>query len=469
MKSLSFFKGLSWLILLNLMVKPVWIFFIDRQVQNITGFEAYGKYFAILNLSLVLFSIADAGLSVMLNQRMALQHNVYVPHLFRIKVFLIVLYVIACCLVGWLAKLDAWKLLLYVIAIQALTSIFVFLRSIITANQYFTVDAFFSVIDKLLMILICGMMIYTTFFISINLYIFLEVQLVCTAVAVVLATIFILKRNLITGGQKENIRSLLEATWPFAVCILLMAVHYRLDGFLLERIHSNGSAEAGRYAAAYRLLDASNMAGYLAASFLVPFLARHFQEKELVTDTVVRTRHGLVFLSAGIVSFVIIFAPWIQKVLYHSSEIYLSHVITLCLCSLPGYYFVHVYGSVLTASGQLRTFMKILIGSVMINVLLNLLLIPGYGALGCCIAAVASQYFCGAATCYISTKNMGIGLDARSLFGYGALTMFLLFFFYAGSKVISNVWITLAIAIILTLFLLAIQLGFFKKKIILLR
>src|SRR6187549_3815467 len=99
MRTSTFFKGLSWLILLNLMVKPVWIFFIDRQVQNITGFEAYGKYFAILNLSLVLFSIADAGLSVMLNQRMALQRNVYVPHLFRIKMILMVMYVIACCLV----------------------------------------------------------------------------------------------------------------------------------------------------------------------------------------------------------------------------------------------------------------------------------------------------------------------------------------------------------------------------------
>ena len=71
MKSLSFFKGLSWLIVLNLLVKPVWIFFIDRQVQNIVGHELYGKYFALLNLSYVLYFLSDAGLSSMLNQRMA--------------------------------------------------------------------------------------------------------------------------------------------------------------------------------------------------------------------------------------------------------------------------------------------------------------------------------------------------------------------------------------------------------------
>ena len=55
MKSIQFFKGLSWLIILNLLVKPVWLFFIDRQVQLAVGYEEYGKYFAILNLSYVLF------------------------------------------------------------------------------------------------------------------------------------------------------------------------------------------------------------------------------------------------------------------------------------------------------------------------------------------------------------------------------------------------------------------------------
>ena len=40
MKSLPFFKGLSWLILLNLLVKPAWIFLVDREVQNIVGHEA---------------------------------------------------------------------------------------------------------------------------------------------------------------------------------------------------------------------------------------------------------------------------------------------------------------------------------------------------------------------------------------------------------------------------------------------
>ena len=48
-ESKGFVGSLLLLILLNVLVKPLWIFGIDRQVQNITGYAAYGGYFALLN------------------------------------------------------------------------------------------------------------------------------------------------------------------------------------------------------------------------------------------------------------------------------------------------------------------------------------------------------------------------------------------------------------------------------------
>ena len=60
MKSVQFFKSVAWLIILNLVVKPVWIFYIDRKVQLIVGNEAYGTYFALFNFTFILSFIADA-------------------------------------------------------------------------------------------------------------------------------------------------------------------------------------------------------------------------------------------------------------------------------------------------------------------------------------------------------------------------------------------------------------------------
>src|SRR3954468_15456095 len=97
MKSLPFLKGLSWLLVLNILVKPAWIFFIDRQVQNLVGNEVYGKYFALLSLSYLFYFLSDAGLSNMLNQRLAQGNAVNTKQFIRIKMVLLLIYVLACC------------------------------------------------------------------------------------------------------------------------------------------------------------------------------------------------------------------------------------------------------------------------------------------------------------------------------------------------------------------------------------
>lgn len=469
MKSHSFFKGLSWLIMLNLLVKPVWIFFIDRQVQNTVGHEAYGNYFALLNLSFVLLFLADAGLSTLLNQRMAQKANLDTRQLIRIKFILLFLYLIVGGFVGWLTHITQWNLLIYIFLIQLLNSLFVFLRNIITARQYFTADAWFSILDKSLMVLICGSILYTAWFGIMNLEIFLQVQLACTLAAVSILLWFISKKKLMVVTRSRDAENIIRSVIPFALVILLMGIHYRLDGFLLERIHPNGAYEAGVYASAYRLLDAGNMVGYLAATFLISFISRHQHDPLILEEALLRTRHGLLMLGAGLVSFTFLFAPWIQQVLYHSSIPYHSDVLAYCMAALPAYYLVHIYGSALTATIQLDSFIAILVIAVAVNLILNLLLLPQYGALGCCMAALASQYFCAAACWLVASKKLTISPGLKSMLGYLVFSALLCFLFYLVKMAISNVWIILATAVCLTILLLATQPGVLKKYISLIR
>jgi O-antigen/teichoic acid export membrane protein len=452
-----------------MLVKPVWLFFIDRQVQNMVGYEEYGKYFAILNLSYVLFFLSDVGISNMLNQQMANHLPINIVQLLRIKVFLLTGYFIAFCFIGWLTHISNWTILFLVIIIQALTSLFIFFRNIVTANQYFGVDAWFSVIDKTLMILLCGSILYTSFFGKISLLLFLKIQVICTATAVLVAVLFIIRMKLIVITGKESTENIFRRVLPFALILLLMSVHYRLDGFLLERIHGNGALEAGIYASAYRLLDASNMLGYLASSFLVAFVARNLQEKEVLEDAIFNTRHVLMVCSLGAASFVIVFAPWLQQLLYHSNSAYHTRVMQLCIASFPAYCLVHVYGSVLTGAAKMNRFISILLVSVILNVILNLTLIPSYGALGCCIAALVSQYFCGVATLVTSTKTLAISYNGKSILIYLLSAALLFIFFSFGKNASVNVWIVLAVAVLLSLLVLFTQLGFFKKILVLLR
>jgi O-antigen/teichoic acid export membrane protein len=452
-----------------MLVKPVWLFFIDRQVQNIVGYEEYGKYFAILNLSYVLFFLSDIGISNMLNQRMANHLHVNIYQLLRIKFFLLLAYFIVFCFIGWLTHISNQGILWSVVIIQSLTSLLIFFRNIVTAHQYFGVDAWLSVVDKTLMILFCGSIIYTSLFGKISLLLFLRIQIVCTAIAVLVSFLFIVGKKLVAITGKENIENIIRQVLPFTVIVLLMSIHYRLDGFLLERIHSNGAMEAGIYASAYRLLDASNMVGYLASSFLVAFVARNVNDKAALQDAIFNTRHVLMFCSLGAVSFVVVFAPWLQQLLYHSNSAYNTLIMQLCIASYPAYCLVHVYGSVLTGAAKFNRFITVLILSVTINLVLNIILIPSYGALGCCIAALVSQYFCGIITLVTSTKTLAISFNVKSIFIYLLGAALLTALFYLGKYIVVNVWIILLVAVLLSLFLLSTQISFFKKFFVSLR
>lgn len=458
-----FFKGLSWLIVLNLLVKPVWIFFIDRQVQNFVGLEAYGRYFAVLNLSYVLFFLSDAGLSTMLNQRLAKGFPVNVRQLLRFKLLLLFCYATAVCLVAWVTQVSSWSVLFYVVAVQSLTSFFVFLRSIITARQYFSLDAWLSVLDKSLMILLAGSIIYTSFFGSISLLLFLKLQVISTGLAIAVCFIFLVRKRWITAAENEHFFSVIKKVFPFALVVLLMSVHYRIDGFLLERLHGNGAFEAGIYASAYRLLDAANMIGYLSASFFVAFVAKHLHEEEILQSAVLNLRHFLVIAAVGVVCFAVMFGPWIMDTLYHSATSEQVLVLQLCLAVFPAYCLVHVYGSVLTGAASLRGFIVILVWSVCVNIGLNLILIPKFGAIACCIAALVSQYFCGFFAMYSVNGKLSIDYGWRSWLAYAVIAVSLLLFFFLARVASINVWLVLVMAIAAGAVVLVMRFSLLKK------
>ena len=74
----KFYSSLGLLIILNVIVKPLWIFGIDRQVQNAVGTETYGTYFSLFNFSIVFSFLLDWGLTAFFNRQLAAQKETMV-------------------------------------------------------------------------------------------------------------------------------------------------------------------------------------------------------------------------------------------------------------------------------------------------------------------------------------------------------------------------------------------------------
>jgi O-antigen/teichoic acid export membrane protein len=286
------------------------------------------------------------------------------------------------------------------------------------------------------MLLLFLPLLYTPLFQTpITLRFFLQAQLFCTAIATSIAAVIVVKKGWLGQiGTEQQGMSLLKSVAPYAMILLTMGVHNRLDGFLLERLHPNGAYEAGMYAASYRLLDAANMVGYLVASFLVPFLARHRENTLLVEVTVLTARHGLLLFGCFVTLFLIACANAVQQALYPASGAYAAQVLQWCLPVLPAYLLLQVYGSLLTAMGQLQLFIRLLVLSVFVNAVLNVLLVPYWGAVGCCIAALASQYLCAGSIYIAATQKNRIAHGTKEWLQLALAALLLGTLFYFGRQ-----------------------------------
>ncbi len=129
-----FFRNLTFLISLNLLIKPVWILGIDRTVQNVVGTATYGSYFVLFSLAIMTQIFLDVGISNYNNRYLAQNESelsLHVTNIFSIKILLTTLYVAVTLAIGYLIGYSSYQIyLLSIICLnQALSSLIVFSRS----------------------------------------------------------------------------------------------------------------------------------------------------------------------------------------------------------------------------------------------------------------------------------------------------------------------------------------------------
>jgi O-antigen/teichoic acid export membrane protein len=420
----SFFRSLLLLVFLNGVVKPVWIFAIDRSVQNITGFADYGQYFSFYNLCIILNFLLDMGINVYVNREAAArpaQDNELFSQALYGKFMLGLLYTLAVVLIARFTGIRDWGLLLLLVLLQAGSSLLIFVRAFLTAAQRFRQDAFLSVFDKCFVICTMGSLIlFPRLTGGVSIQRFVVLQVAGIGLAIVAGLVYLNRR--LPGFRLMPFRGLKQeifrASLPFALNGFLMAVILRADGFLLGRLHHDGAHEAGIYAAGFRLLDAFNMAGFLVAGFLLPFVARHWPDRAQVERVLLACRHLLMFGASWISALALAMPAPLSQLLYPGTDDRVVPVMALVLQALPAIALVHIYGTTLTATRNIRPFLLASLLFAVLSLFLNLVLIPAYGAMACAAIAVGVQFLYAAALMYLTYRGTGLGLSLPYLPAY---------------------------------------------------
>lgn len=421
----AFITNLILVLGLNLTIKPFWIFFIDRNVQKVVGPEEYGTYFALTGLSFIFNVILDMGITNFNNRNIAQNTHLLSKHFSRVvmlKLTLALAYLTICLVSGLIIRYDVrhMKLLMVLCFNQFLISFILYLRSNVSGLHFFKTDSLLSVTDRIIGIAICAPMLWFHFFGGIDIMSYVYAQTISYFLTALVAfTLVVSKAGFIKfdWGRTFSIM-ILKQSFPFAILGMLMAFYNRIDSIMLERLlHDNGK-EAGIYAQAFRLLDATNMVAFLSAGLLLPMFSRMLKFHESVESLVKTSYTVLMTLAITVAAGCLFYGQNIMGMLYIADIDESSRVFQILMCCFLGTVTQYIFGTLLTANGNLRELNIIATVGMCLNIILNIFVIPRLFASGAAMVSLTTQLFVPAARFLLSSASLSLRALVSCFCGY---------------------------------------------------
>lgn len=412
------------------------------QLQVEVG-DKYGLYHSLLNATLILNILLDLGLNNYNNRKISIKNNrfkQYFQNISAIRFGLAMFYLIILQLYGVLSNYDSgdlWFLFLLGLSQVFLSSI-LYLRSNFTAFGRFKLDSFFSVFDRFLMILGVLYLFSNQNLGYVNLENFIYVQVFGYGISFFVGLILLLKigRPFVPKIQKRFSKILLKKSAPYALIVLLMSAYHSSDAIMIERMLVDGEAETAIYAQSMRILTALNNYAYLFAVLLLPMFSKLLSKNKSIQGLITTSSSLLLY---GVSSIAIILAHYSdevigicygnfanhdrfingvfneQAILNQQAILVSSDVFELIIYGIIPMSINYCFGTLITASGNMKILNKIAFFSLVLNVILNLYLIPRYGSYGAALSSLITQSFSGLGQVVFAVIIFKISVKALSV------------------------------------------------------
>ncbi|UOQ99498.1 polysaccharide biosynthesis C-terminal domain-containing protein [Hymenobacter sp. 5317J-9] len=423
-----FFGNISFVVLLNLLVKPGWVV-VENLVQDRLGHATFGLVTALSALTLVVAALSDLGLTPYAVQRVAAEPRFMAetfPTLLPLRGALNFVALAAMLVVGWVLGYRGYELLLLgaVGAALLLAQYGQFLRGTLQAHQKFNTDAVLSVLEKF--VLLGAVLVLLPLGLTLPRYVGARLGAAAFTVVLTYGLMTRLFGRVKYRWQGPVARTALRASLPFALMTLLYGVNERIDMVMLERLAS--PTEAGYYAGAYRWVDAVMMYAWTVLPLFFAKFASVPNDAGAQRQLLMFGQRIVTLPMLFIVAFILFRGEVVFWQFTHSTPAEVARM-TLCLKILFVNVLVHaffaIYSTLLTSTTHERAVSWLVALSIFLNIGLNLFLLPHYGAVAAsldtllCAVAVSVGYL------VLVARRTGVGVPfrllARLLLAFGLL------------------------------------------------
>lgn len=371
----------------------MWVL-VEMKVQDVIGHADWGMYAALLSFGFLFITLADLGVNYFATKTLAGQPELmrsYFPNLLTFKIFITLLYPFVMVVAGWILGYGERELymLLLLCLVHGAGQILQFFRANFQAMQRFRIDGIFSVLDRLVLLIIVGVLFVT----KMDIDSFVYGRLIAIGVSVLICYLVLLKLYGWMAPQLDRalISKIVKQSLPFAMMTVLYSIHDKVDQVMLERMA--GETANGLYVAAYRWLDAFSM--YLW-TVLPIFFARFAFFIDDIKEQERLLHFGQVIASLPLI-FVSVFVFFYGEqllFLYDNSTTEELDVMRSCLQALFGAALLNavfaIFSTLLTSTGYERYVNRMVAVAIVLNIVLNAIFIPEYGAIACAWSTLVS-------------------------------------------------------------------------------
>lgn len=206
------------------------------------------------------------------------------------------------------------------------------------------------------------------------------------------------------GRAKE----LLSESWPLILSGVAVSVYMKIDQIMLAEM--TGVSEVGIYSAAARLSEGCYFIPMIIVTSVFPAVVKSKTAgDELYNRLMQRLYDIMVWTALAVTVPVMLLAPQIISLFYGEAYIQASAILSIHILASVFVFLGVARNKWLVNEGLTRFSLLTSVAGAVLNVVVNLLLIPLYGGVGAAIATVVSYAVAVHTACFIHPRTRAVG------------------------------------------------------------
>lgn len=386
------FKNSAWLLSATVIMRVLSAFVIVMLARGL-GTEGFGQYSFAMAFVAFFAVIANFGFHSILVRDVAKNKTLtqkYIDNILTLKIlFGIVALFLIFIMSLFINKPEPVLIAVYIFGIEIVVGGFTdILRALFRAYENMKFDAIAQIIEKVLW---AGLLLLVLFMKLTLLNVALAI-LLSSALGLAVSYFFVSKYITKVKFEIDTVfwKHIIIQAWPFALMGLFSLINFKIDQVMISFI--KGDLILGVYSAAYKIIDILAVLPSLLLTSLYPVFSRFDAEnKPLLKKSFDLALRYVIILSIPVVIGVFLLSNQIIMLLYGSEYINSISVLKILIfISLISFINAPLY-VLLNAIGKQKSTMINTAFTALINIVMNLILIPLYSINGAAFATIIAE------------------------------------------------------------------------------